>query len=61
MSRQLSALVSPEQARPNASAAIARAHLLDIEVDRPKRIDQYIDYFGAGGQGRPFPGGSRRA
>jgi hypothetical protein len=31
--------------------AIARARLLDVEVERPKRIDQYIDYFGSGGKG----------
>ena len=43
-----------EEARPNASAEIARAFLLEIEVDRPKRIDQYLDYFGSGGEsGRP--------
>jgi hypothetical protein len=48
MSRRPSAPVSSEQARQDASAAIARAHLLDIEVDRPKRIDQYVDYFGSG-------------
>jgi hypothetical protein len=53
MSRRPSALVSPEQAEGNASV-VARAHPLDIERDRPKRIDQYIDYFG-GGTGRPFP------
>lgn len=28
---------------------IARAHLLAIDVDRPKRVDEYIDYFGGGG------------
>lgn len=35
-----------EEVRPNVSVAIARALLLEIEVDRPKRIDQYLDYFG---------------
>jgi hypothetical protein len=50
MSRPPNALVSPEQARRNASAAIARALLLDVDIDRPKRIDQYLDYFGSGGE-----------
>jgi hypothetical protein len=36
-----------EQPRRSASAAIARAYL--FAVDRQKRIDQYIDYFGSGG------------
>jgi hypothetical protein len=27
---------------------IARAHLYDVDVDRKKRIDDAIDYFGAG-------------
>lgn len=48
MSRRPVIAVSSEQARRNASAAIARAHLLDVEADRPKRIDQYLDYFGGG-------------
>ena len=39
-----------EEARPNARAAVARALLLEIEADRPKRIDQYLDYFGSGGE-----------
>jgi hypothetical protein len=38
--------VSPEHAGRNASAAIALAQLLPVEADRPKRIDQYLDYFG---------------
>lgn len=41
--------VDSEGDRHGASAAIARAHLLDLEADRPKRIDQYLDYFGEGG------------
>lgn len=40
--------VSSAQAGRNVSAASPRAHLLDIQHDRPKRIDQYIDYFGDG-------------
>jgi hypothetical protein len=27
---------------------IARAHLFDVDVDRKKRIDDAIDYFGTG-------------
>ena len=50
MSRQPATTVSPEQTRQNASVAIARAQLLDVEADRPKRIDQYLDYFGGGGE-----------
>ena len=41
-----------EEARRNARAEISRALLLEIEVDRPKRIDQYLDYFGSGGESR---------
>lgn len=48
MSRRSSAPVSSEQAGRNVSPAIVRAYPLDTELDRPKRIDQYIDYFGAG-------------
>ena len=59
MSRRPSAPVSPEQAGRNASATIARTHLLDTELGRPKGIDQYIDYFGEGGKRRPSPVGSQ--
>jgi hypothetical protein len=56
MPHRPSAPVGTEQAGQNVSAAIARARLLDIELDRPKRIDQYIDYFGDGGKsGGVFP------
>ena len=55
MSRRPSAPNSPEQTSRNASPAIARADLLDVEVERPKRIDQYIDYFGSGGKGGSAP------
>ena len=48
MSRRPSAVVSSEEAKRNASAAIARALPLEIQVDRPRRIDQYLDYFGSG-------------
>jgi hypothetical protein len=50
MSRRPVSAVSPEESRRNASAAIARAQLLDIDADRPKRIDQYLDFFGDGGE-----------
>ena len=30
-----------------------RARLVDVDVNRPKRIDRYIDYFGSGGARRP--------
>ena len=31
-----------------ASIEIARARLFDVDIDRKKRIDDAIDYFGAG-------------
>jgi len=31
-----------------ATIEIARAQLFDVDVDRKKRIDDAIDYFGAG-------------
>ena len=46
MSHRPVTALSPEEAGRNASAAIARAQLLDVDADRPKRIDQYLDYFG---------------
>jgi hypothetical protein len=48
MSHRPSARVSPEPTGRNTSGAGARAHLLDVELERPKRIDRYIDYFGGG-------------
>lgn len=50
MSRRPASNVSPEQSERDASEAIARAQLLPVEADRPKRIDQYLDYFGGGGE-----------
>jgi hypothetical protein len=35
-------------ARRTPGPAVARARRLDLEHDRPRRIDQYIDYFGGG-------------
>jgi hypothetical protein len=46
MSRPPVTAVSPEEAGRNASEAIARAQLLDVDADRPTRIDHYHDYFG---------------
>lgn len=40
--------VSLERATLDASAR-ALAQLLDVATDRPKRIDQYLDYFGERG------------
>ena len=38
--------------RRSACAAFVRAHLFEIDFDRPKPIDRYIDYFGSAGAGR---------
>jgi hypothetical protein len=62
MPRRPNAPVSSQQAGRTVSAAIARARLLDIERDRPKRIDQYIDYFGGDGKsGEVFRGAPRHS
>ena len=53
MPREPSAPVRRDQAKRNASPAVARAYPLD--VDRPKRIDQYLDYFGSGEESGPSP------
>ena len=55
MSRRSRALVSSEEVTRNASAAIARALLLEVQVDRPKLIDQHLDYFGSGGESGRSP------
>lgn len=44
--------LSAEQSIRSARAEIAPTHLLAVDVDRPKRIDRYIDYFGSGGARR---------
>jgi hypothetical protein len=46
MSRRPVTAVSPEGARRDASAAPALSQMLDVNPGRPKRIDQYLDYFG---------------
>jgi hypothetical protein len=48
MSRRPVTHVNAEQSRRRASAAIARRQLFAVDVDAPKRIDHYIDYFGSG-------------
>ena len=48
MSRQPVTHLNAEQSRRSARAAIARAWLFPVDVDAPKRIDHYIDYFGGG-------------
>ena len=48
MSRRLAPHLSTKQATPSTSAAIACALLFDIDANRHKGIDRYIDYFGAG-------------
>jgi hypothetical protein len=48
MSRRPVSHLTVEQSRRSASAAIARADLFAVDVDAPKRIDHYIDYFGSG-------------
>jgi hypothetical protein len=37
--------------RRGACATFVRTHLFEINIDRAKRIDRYIDYFGNGGAG----------
>jgi hypothetical protein len=48
MSRRPATDLTVEQSARSASSPIARAYP-SIVVDRPKRIDDYIDYFGGGG------------
>ena len=42
----------PERARCPESREVASARLLRIDINRPKRIDGYIDYFGDSGARR---------
>ena len=49
MSRQPVIHRSDDQPRQRASVGIARTRLFDVGIDRTKRIDHYIDYFGNGG------------
>ncbi len=47
-SRRLLSHVDAELSGRITSIEIARAQLFDVDVDRKKRIDSAIDYFGAG-------------
>jgi len=48
MPRRPLSLVGAESSERIAAIQIARAQLFDVDVDRKKRIDDAIDYFGAG-------------
>ncbi len=48
MPRRPLAHVGAELSRRITAIEIARARLFDVDVDRKKRIDDAIDYFGAG-------------
>lgn len=52
MSRRQVTHLGTEQSRRTASAGIAPGHLSEVDVDRQKRIDRRIDYFGSGGTRR---------
>jgi len=52
MSRRTLTHFRVEQSGQDTSVGIVRAHLLDVDVARRKRIDRYIDYFGSGGPRR---------
>jgi len=43
----------------SVARGFVRAHLLRVAIHRPKRIDDYIDYFGDGGA-RPTGRTARR-
>ena len=47
MPRRPLSLVGAESSERITAIRIARAQLLDVDVDRKKRIDDAIDYFGA--------------
>jgi hypothetical protein len=48
MPRRRVADVDAELSECTTSIEIARAQLFDVDVDRKKRIDDAIDYFGGG-------------
>ncbi len=50
MSRLSRTHVAAEPSGRITSIEIIRARLFDVDVDRKKRIDGSIDYFGAGAQ-----------
>jgi hypothetical protein len=39
---------SAERSIRSAGTQLVRAYLLGVDADRPKHIDDYIDYFGTG-------------
>ena len=47
MSRRIHVRHSPEQPQRPVRARLVPASLLEPAVERPRRIDTYIDYFGA--------------
>jgi len=51
MPRRLLAHVDAELSGRITSIEIARAELFGVDVDRKKRIDDALDYFGAGHTG----------
>jgi hypothetical protein len=52
MSRRTLTHLRAEPSGQDTSAETGRVHLLAATVDRLKRIDRYIDYFGSGGPRR---------
>ena len=52
MARRPPAHIDAELSGRITALEIARAQLFDVDVDRKKRIDDAIDYFGAGHQSR---------
>jgi hypothetical protein len=50
MSRQPVTHLSARLSTPGASAGVTRALLFGVDIDRDKRIDRYIDYFGGGAE-----------
>ena len=51
MSRRPLAHIDAGRSGPTTSAEIVRARLFDVDVNRKKRIDDAIDYFGDGRPG----------
>ena len=52
MSHQPATHLGAEQSGRSASAEMVRARLFGVDVQRQKRIDRQIDYFGSGGARR---------
>jgi hypothetical protein len=49
-SRRPASPPSAGQSTQSASPDVARAPLFAVQVDRDRRIDRYIDYFGGGAE-----------